>query len=342
MEKLFSTPEMKRRLEEKAMEVRLTKPTSLVDAEIIPNSTIVKAAAHVEDGLEGREAHGKARFLNEGFLLKTSFAIQTNALFTSFCVCCMFVILGGSHFEFGNESHPPWLYFFISTFSLGIVALDCALKAFYMGLRDYLKKEWQLAYAVCILLLFVDHVFCVFGLEYLRILRVLRPALIVCRSREVRRVYTSAKDMIPKLLDMFSTLLFTIACFVAVGMILFERKEFSSPVSAMLNLFALLSEDGITEAMSISLLSSLYYVLFLVINLFVILPNFFGVVVREFITSSKEQVIKDLRKQRNSFSKAYTMLYNKNANGAAEGIGRTVFKSLFLKNQKFLKSSKHG
>jgi hypothetical protein len=73
-------------------------------------------------------------------------------------------------------------------------------KIYYMSWKDFWKKDWQQTHIVVILLLVADFLLVtLFGRTWLFFVRLLRPVLIVLRSREVRRVYTVAKDMIPML-----------------------------------------------------------------------------------------------------------------------------------------------
>jgi hypothetical protein len=66
---------------------------------IVPRDIIHKAAAHVEDGLEGRDVHGKAFAMRQDAFTRFCFNVQTSEHFLRVVIVCMLLLMGLTVFE---------------------------------------------------------------------------------------------------------------------------------------------------------------------------------------------------------------------------------------------------
>jgi hypothetical protein len=93
------------------------------------------------------------------------------------------------------------------------------------------------------------------------LLRIVYPVLIVTRSREVRRVYSAARDMATMLRNSLGVFLFFLFLFAQLQLRLFEDEE-STAFTTGLKLFRLVNSDGLTEALSHSVSYALFVLTF--------------------------------------------------------------------------------
>lgn len=99
------------------------KITKLPRGAAVDLSVVQKAAAHVEDGLEGRDAHGKAFSLKQPQFTQWAFVVQTSPAFLQIVIVCMLLIMGLSFFH--EESSVSSL---LMLAALCVVTIDVGLK----------------------------------------------------------------------------------------------------------------------------------------------------------------------------------------------------------------------
>jgi hypothetical protein len=197
---------------------------------------------------------------------------------------------------------------------LGTITLDAWLKVYYMGRKSYFGKPWQNGHVALIAILWFDFLAAMCGFQGAALLRICRPMLLVTRSREVRRVYSVVLDMLPKLTDMAWTLLYTVLMWTVLGVIVFGSycDDFSSFPRAFISIFVLSSTENypdiMQQALELSPFSALYFVSFLVVGVFFVMPLTMGVVIASYEEQSKDQVLQDLKKSRAALGKAFDIL----------------------------------
>ena len=196
--------------------------------------------------------------MKAGGLIERAFDIQTASYFTKLVMSALVLNMALALVEFpGAAASAPRgctlafaAYILAELLFLAVIAFDCALKAYYMNFKDYFKKNWQRSHATVIALLFADWALtlCSGGhAQHLAFLRALRPVLIITRSREVRRVYTVVKDMLPSLRDSAITLFYLLVAYSVVGVILLHASgdpNFATLPRAFLALFVLSTTDN--------------------------------------------------------------------------------------------------
>ena len=227
--------------------------------------SLEKAAAHVQDGLEGRDAHGRAFAMTAPLLTRFCFGLNTNDYWTHLTIGCMLLRMLLCLLE-SSLSRLTFVGLFVAC--VVIVTVDMLLKMQYMGVRGFLSKPWQQIhfFIVCAgVLELIGLAGALQGLRVFQVMRLLHPALIITRSREVRRVWTASRSMLSQLYDPLAVFMFLWLSFTAVGSLLFgDLPEFRTLTAAGISLFSLLSADGLAAYLSHSLTGVLFFSLYLV------------------------------------------------------------------------------
>lgn len=139
-----------------------------------------QAAYLLEDGLQGRFAHGKAYAMRQkDVFLQRCFALQTNGDWLRLTMIAMFANMFLAVWEPTDAGDPEWyarkpfFYIPLGLCALGVIVADFFMKAYYMKPRDYFKKNWQISHAVFIFLLCFDFFFVwCFGCHFFRFFRI--------------------------------------------------------------------------------------------------------------------------------------------------------------------------
>ena len=159
------------------------------------------AACWVEDALAGRLESGRAQLLGQPRWVQQAFDVNSSERW-EFLLMCLAVVLLLATFDEPPRSFllacgaaseaRPWLL--TEALILSLFWVDLGLKVAYMSWRRWWKKTWHRLYIVSIALLTLGvAVGAVCGTEPTRWVR---PALVLLRNREQRRIATSLMHLL--------------------------------------------------------------------------------------------------------------------------------------------------
>jgi hypothetical protein len=102
------------------------------------------------------------------------------------------------------EHEPPHWALGLELLFVAVYLADVALKCGYMGgLSHYYRNNQHKFYTLIIVLLTLDWILFVSGAYALRIFRVVRPGIVIVRSRELRKTAYTFWRMLPELLRLW-------------------------------------------------------------------------------------------------------------------------------------------
>lgn len=110
----------------------------------------------MDDGLQGRDAHGRAYCMSQGNPnLQLSFQIQTADWFSNLVMLVLVLNMClGLYDPLEMSSLGAFVVLSLQFLCLALLTADLLLKAYYMGFNDYFKKNWQLSHVCLGFLLF--------------------------------------------------------------------------------------------------------------------------------------------------------------------------------------------
>eukprot|EP00002_Diphylleia_rotans_P000523 TRINITY_DN10279_c0_g3_i2.p1 TRINITY_DN10279_c0_g3~~TRINITY_DN10279_c0_g3_i2.p1 ORF type:complete len:773 (-),score=147.75 TRINITY_DN10279_c0_g3_i2:308-2626(-) len=200
---------------------------------------------------------------------------------------------------------------------LALYASDIAIKTAYMGFASYMTKQWQVVHISVVGVLILDWVISL--VLPFRFTRPIRPLVMLCRHREVRRFYTAIIDMFPKVREVTIPILGLLYVFATFAHALFatdpafqedDHVHFRDFPSSLRNMFILLSMDNYSQVVHTLSLKSGYaasfFLLFIFVQVFFGMALLLAAITDEYTEQNKIQVRQDWRKEIKGLLKAFS------------------------------------
>lgn len=219
----------------------------------------------------------------------------------------------------GYELNPN-LHAAIEMFGLGIIAIELLLKFRWMGPKRFfrhgrtvIKLAVLLTMNIEAIIIFLRHSI------HARYSRALRPIFLIdnhyCHGirRAIRQIFQS----LPPILDMFTLALFFMFVFSIFGFYLFAQTNtyFSDMPATVGNLLILATTASLPDVMmpsyAVSRWSTVFFVLFIVVHLFLLTNLTMAAVYESFTRKEKEKFHKLLLHRRKACQKAFKLLVSR-------------------------------
>lgn len=205
---------------------------------------------------------------------------------------------------------------------LSIMAVELLMKVRWMGIRPFFSHPRTVIKLVVVITMILESLVVLLRqTSHFRITRALRPIFLIdnhyCKG--VRRVVRQILQSLPPILDMLTLLLFFMLIFSILGFYLFSsdpnNPHFSTLQGSFVNLFILLTTanfpDVMLPAYSKSKWSALFFIVFLIINLYFLMNLMLAVVYETFTRMEKEKFRKLLLHRRKACQLAFHLLVSK-------------------------------
>eukprot|EP00039_Didymoeca_costata_P008204 m.109064 g.109064 ORF g.109064 m.109064 type:complete len:1147 (-) comp13990_c0_seq1:70-3510(-) len=290
---------------------------------------IAVAYCYIQDALNGRLASGKGAmyfketYIQRFFLINNSF-FWKYLVITSSIIHCLLTIA-----EPSNPLAPsPAPVLAAEAFIIIIYVLDIVFKATYTGRKKYIKN-WQHRVQVMLTIFFLLDWILAATARTPRFARILRPGILVVRSRDLRKTAYTVRRMIPELSGVFFGLAGYILLFALMAVYLFQResrnyispngtREFSIPGSfdniliSSLRTFVLFSTENYPEvilpAWDHSRWSFVFFFVFIYIGVFFLRSFLLATIVHIYFNRAGQQVTKERKKEWKGLIKAFSLL----------------------------------
>lgn len=219
----------------------------------------------------------------------------------------------------GYELNPT-LHAAIEMFGLGIIAIELLLKFRWMGPKRFFHHGRTVIKLIVLLTMNVEAI--VIFLRHsihARYSRALRPIFLIdnhyCHGmrRAIRQIFQS----LPPILDMFTLALFFMFVFSIFGFYLFAETNtyFSDMPATVGNLLILATTASLPDVMmpsyAVTRWSTIFFVLFIVIHLFLLTNLTMAAVYESFTRKEKEKFHKLLLHRRKACQKAFKLLVSR-------------------------------
>lgn len=205
---------------------------------------------------------------------------------------------------------------------LSIMAVELLMKVRWMGIRPFFSHPRTVIKLVVVITMILESLVVLLRqTSHFRITRALRPIFLIdnhyCKG--VRRVVRQILQSLPPILDMLTLLLFFMLIFSILGFYLFSsdpnNPHFSTLQGSFVNLFILLTTanfpDVMLPAYAKSKWSALFFIVFLIINLYFLMNLMLAVVYETFTRMEKEKFRKLLLHRRKACQLAFHLLVSK-------------------------------
>jgi len=282
------------------------------------------ACYYVEDALEGRLDNGLASNFQSGSRFKFACCrAQTHPLWHALVIaaCCSHSLLAVLEpvpsASAGTCSAGRWWLRPLELLFLSVYVADIWMKVAYMGTATFLSlrgsKAWQTTYAALTVLLVLEALL----VPSVRVMRPLRPIVLLLRSRAVRNFYLTVLRIFPSLLKVCMLLLFFIlACALTMVRLLrgSETNHFSGTLPTFLKLgILLLTQDNYDTLLQDLLrcgnpMALVFFFAILVIGTLFLLQLVLGTVVDTYMVEAQKELRDRRVKQLRGFLRAFKAL----------------------------------
>lgn len=218
-------------------------------------------------------------------------------------------------YELNSDTHAA-----IEMFALGIIAIELLLKFRWMGPKRFFQHGRTVIKLVVLLTMNIETIVILLRRStHPRYTRALRPIFLIdnhyCHGirRAIRQIFQS----LPPILDMFTLALFFMFVFSIFGFYLFNSSNhyFSDMPTTVGNLLVLATTASLPDIMmpsyAVTRWSTIYFVLFVIIHLFLLTNLTLAAVYESFTRKEKEKFHKLLLHRRKACQKAFSLLVSR-------------------------------
>ncbi|KAL5500258.1 hypothetical protein EMCRGX_G011784 [Ephydatia muelleri] len=321
----------------------------------VPEENLQLAAAYIKDARDGRGIYGQANAFYKRRYARICFCIITNPWFQRFIYCNILLHSFLAFFE-PPSSDVRSTYAYVSVCLNGLCLLiyvtDVMLCISFLSWKAFFRHEdnyWSRREAFLIILFTIDWILFIsqvltFTPRIVQPFRGLRPAMIICKSKNIGHVYYVAQTVTVKLGGMALTLCVFIFMYSCIGVHLMappyeniaatnaqmmaNNSAVNGTCTALLDvayegmynnigkgsvhLFALLQTDNypnvVYPALVKSELYSLYYGTYLFLGLLLFTPYLLAIIANHYWNYHKMVVKKERKRQREWLVKAWLLL----------------------------------
>ncbi|XP_071849102.1 two pore calcium channel protein 1-like isoform X2 [Apostichopus japonicus] len=188
----------------------------------------------------------------------------------------------------------------LELFCLTLIAIGVGMKMRWLGLKSFLKHKRTAIKAVVLLIMYVEAIIVIIRHQsHFRVTRALRPFFFIdCHySRGVRRSLRQIFQSLPPIVEMLVLLFYFLLIFATLGFYLFSKIDhndyFRTMGASFVNLFVLQTTanypDVMMPAYNSSRWSALFFIVFLILELYFLTNVLLAVVYNTFTDVEKEK-----------------------------------------------------
>ncbi|XP_063396225.1 two pore channel protein 1-like isoform X1 [Mytilus trossulus] len=220
---------------------------------------------------------------------------------------------------------PVGVHGSLELFGLLILALELGIRMKWLGFRTFIKHKRTLIKSCTLIIVFIETIVVIIRQHnHFRVTRSLRPLFLIdtyyCRG--VRRTFRQILQSMPPIIDMLLLLLFFMLIFSILGFYLFSGIHgdayFATLQDSFISLFVLLTTanypDVMMPAYASSRYYSIFYIIYLSLELYFIMNLFLAVVYDTFSNLEKTKVKKLFFHKRLGCQHAFRLLVTKEDN----------------------------
>ncbi|XP_043938552.1 two pore calcium channel protein 2 [Protopterus annectens] len=230
-----------------------------------------------------------------------------------------------------------------------VFVADVAVKSYLIGLDEFWKTKWLVAYILVIVVSMVDWVIslCFFCTEMVRIRRVFRPFFLLQNSSMMKKTLKCIKRTLPQLASVMLLLALHLCIFTMFAMLLFPRvkesegsKEWQtyfpylpdSLTSLLVLLTTANNPDVMIPAYSKNRAYSLFFILFIVIGTFLLMNMLTAIIYNQFRGYLLASVRTSVLRRRLGIRAAFQVLcYQRQSRAGVDEHFESVGTDMFLK-----------
>ncbi|KAF7659186.1 hypothetical protein LDENG_00001630 [Lucifuga dentata] len=173
--------------------------------------------------------------------------------------------------------------------------------------------------------------------------RVLRPLLLVnvTEGRQLRRAFRSIRNALPQIFYVFLLFMFSILMFSLMALKLFGKRGlktnegtlyFTNYLEIVFDLYVLVttanSPDVMMPAYNTSFIFAVFFILYILINIYIFMSVFLAVVYNNYKKYLKEEVRQLVRAKRHKMVRAFAVLQEQREEGAEPAVSQACWNQL--------------
>ncbi|KAJ8044123.1 Two pore calcium channel protein 1 [Holothuria leucospilota] len=214
----------------------------------------------------------------------------------------------------------------LELFGLTLIAIGIGMKMRWLGWRSFLKHKRTLIKTVVLVIMYIEAIIVIIRQQsHFRVTRALRPFFFIdCHyCGGVRRALRQIFQSLPPIAEMLILLFYFMLIFATLGFYLFAKVEddiyFKSIIHSFINLFILQTTanypDVMMPAYNSSRWSAVFFILFLLLELYFLTNVLLAVVYNTFTDVEKEKFKKLYLHKREGASMAFRRLCSRKHQG---------------------------
>ena len=287
---------------------------------------IALALCYVNDAMAGRLANGSGKMYFKPRVIQQLFIVQTSPWWTHFVYLAAVVFSVVAFFIPPSASTTPLWAPIVEMICICVFIADVIMKSRYMGKKQYLSKQWHKGQIFLITVYLIDWILGLCGV--VRVLLVFRPAILLGRQRDLRKVFNIILMMLPRLVELYMALFWFLCFFGLIGLHIFadtysarnaDKMEESLWVGSFDNigiaftrLFVLFTTENypmfMEPAYADSEYSFVYFFVFLYLGVFFLNSIVLALIVNIYLEYADKQVLSERKKEWKGLLKSFTLL----------------------------------
>lgn len=301
-------------------------------------TNVCLAVCFIEDAIEGRLANGKGKMYFASRFTQRCFLFNISDKWSKFLYLCCIVHSMLILAEPPTTRWHTWTLY-IEFFIIVCYILDVSSKIAYMNFKSYFKKKWHRNQVLLIILYFFDWFLFVVGVTgHQRYLRLLRPAYLLGRNRDLRRIFDVVFSMAPRLSLVIGFIFVFILLFCLIGVESladiyygsFAAENLSADImidgfqsvpKAFVHMFTLFTTENFPDFTQPAFVTNsatfVYFLSFMYVGLFFLLPVLLAMNVSFYMEYTEKQIRSERKKEWQGLMKAFSMI-DKEAKGYFE------------------------
>eukprot|EP00049_Salpingoeca_infusionum_P026927 m.29025 g.29025 ORF g.29025 m.29025 type:complete len:1552 (-) comp9106_c0_seq1:407-5062(-) len=293
---------------------------------------VALALCFIDDALHGRLANGRAKLYFKPTSVQRAFLLHTGWLWKAIVYTVPVVFSALFLWEPLRGGPTSYTTLPAELTCILLYLVDIALKMSYMGSKNFLKKKWHKQQVALVVLYFLDFILFWTSACPVRFARPLRPAILLVRHRDLRRVFFVALDMAPNIAKLLLMLFGFIMLFAVVGVNLFADtySAIDAPVSTAaesvyaaqgafdnvligsLRMLVLFSTENYPfvalPAYKTHQASFIFFFIFLYLGVFFLTSMLLGLIVSLYFEYAQKRVNEERKKEWKGLLRAFTLL----------------------------------
>ncbi|GJQ79890.1 hypothetical protein Trydic_g18337 [Trypoxylus dichotomus] len=223
-----------------------------------------------------------------------------------------------------NFKLPIGIHATLEMVTLGIIAIELALKLRWTGIDTVIKHKRTTLKGVTLIIMFLETLVVMIRREsHFRVTRALRPIFLIDTRAcgNVRRFIRQILQSLPPILDMLGLLMFFVCSYALLGYFLFSENHtnlyFKTLPDSFVSMFVLLTTANFPDVMmpsyATSKFNAIFYISYISICLYVLMNLMLAVVYETFTGIERDKFRKLLLHKRRACNLAFRLLVSKSS-----------------------------